>query len=49
MAQFQQCCVHISRDIAHKIRINDTKKICDDFKGVHQEDQKKKQRNKSIF
>lgn len=35
-AQFQQCCVHISRNIAHKVRINDRKEICDDFKGVYQ-------------
>lgn len=35
-AQFQQCCVHISRNIAHKVRVNDRQEICDDFKGVYQ-------------
>lgn len=35
-AQFQQCCVHISRNIAHKVRVSDRKEICDDFKQVYQ-------------
>lgn len=35
-AQFQQCCVHISRNIAHKVRVRDRKEICDDFKQVYQ-------------
>ena len=26
-AQFQQCCVHISRNIAHKVRVNDRQEI----------------------
>jgi transposase-like protein len=24
-AQFQQCCVHVSRNIAHKVRVKDRK------------------------
>ncbi|WP_326717221.1 IS256 family transposase [Vagococcus jeotgali] len=35
-AQFQQCCVHVSRNIAHKVRVKDRKEICDDFKTVYQ-------------
>ncbi|UDM79740.1 IS256 family transposase [Vagococcus fluvialis] len=35
-AQFQQCCVHISRNISHKVRVSDRKEICDDFKLVYQ-------------
>ena len=35
-AQFQQCCVHVSRNIAHKVRVTDRKEICDDFKTVYQ-------------
>ncbi|HHN6069983.1 TPA: IS256 family transposase, partial [Enterococcus faecium] len=33
-AQFQQCCVHISRNIAHKVRVSDRQEICSDFKLV---------------
>ena len=35
-AQFQQCCVHVSRNIAHKVRIRDRKEICEEFKAVYQ-------------
>lgn len=35
-AQFQQCCVHVSRNIAHKVRVRDRKEICEDFKLVYQ-------------
>ncbi|MDT6677596.1 IS256 family transposase, partial [Enterococcus faecium] len=35
-AQFQQCCVHISRNIAHKVRVSDRQEICSDFKLVYQ-------------
>ncbi|HFX3844212.1 TPA: IS256 family transposase [Enterococcus faecium] len=35
-AQFQQCCVHISRNIAHKVRVSDRQEICDDFKTIYQ-------------
>ena len=35
-AEFQQCCVHVSRNIAHKVRIKDRKEICDDFKTIYQ-------------
>jgi putative transposase len=39
-AQFQQCCVHVSRNIAHKVRVLDRKEICEDFKLVYQANSK---------
>lgn len=45
-AQFQQCCVHISRNIAHKVRVSDRKEICDDFKLVYQAGSKEEAINK---
>ena len=39
-AQFQQCCVHLSRNIAHKVRVLDRKEICKDFKLVYQANSK---------
>jgi len=39
-AQFQQCCVHVARNIAHKVRVSDRKEICGDFKHVYQADSK---------
>ncbi|MDT6847474.1 IS256 family transposase [Enterococcus faecium] len=39
-AQFQQCCVHISRNIAHKVRVRGRKEICEDFKLVYQANSK---------
>ena len=38
--QFQQCCVHVSRNIAHKVRVLDRKEICEDFKLVYQANSK---------
>ena len=35
-AKYQHCCVHVSRNIAHKVRVKDRKEICDDFKAVYQ-------------
>ena len=35
-ARFQHCCVHVSRNIVHKVRVKDRKEICDDFKAVYQ-------------
>jgi len=35
-AQFQQCCVHVARNIAHKVRISNRKEICADFKTIYQ-------------
>lgn len=39
-AQFQQCCVHVSRNIAHKVCVRDRKEICEDFKLVYQANSK---------
>jgi transposase-like protein len=39
-AQFQQCCVHVSRNIAHKVRVRGRKEICEDFKLVYQANSK---------
>jgi len=48
-AQFQQCCVHISRNIAHKVRVSDRKEICDDFKLVYQAGSKEEATNQISF
>ncbi|MCM3308905.1 transposase, partial [Priestia megaterium] len=29
------CCVHLSRTIAHKVRVSDRAEICEDFKSVY--------------
>ncbi|AUD13479.1 MULTISPECIES: IS256 family transposase [unclassified Planococcus (in: firmicutes)] len=34
-AQYQACCVHLSRGIHHKVRVSDRKEILDDFKSVY--------------
>ncbi|MDQ8676323.1 transposase, partial [Enterococcus sp. FR210] len=40
-ARFQHCCVHASRNISHKVRVDDRKEVCDDFKMVYQTSSKK--------
>ncbi|HAP7273568.1 MULTISPECIES: IS256 family transposase, partial [Enterococcus] len=40
-ARFQHCCVHVSRNISHKVRVDDRKEVCDDFKMVYQASSKK--------
>lgn len=39
-AKSQYCCVHISRNIAHKVRVKDRKEICDDLKAVYEANSK---------
>lgn len=34
-AKYQSCCVHVSRSIAHKVRVTDRLEICNDFKAVY--------------
>ncbi|AIY04509.1 transposase [Planococcus sp. PAMC 21323] len=34
-AQYQACCVHLSRGIRHKVRVTNRKEILDDFKSVY--------------
>ncbi|MDT6681323.1 IS256 family transposase, partial [Enterococcus faecium] len=48
-AQFQQCCVHISRNIAHKVRVSDRQEICEDFKLVYQASSKEEANNQIRF
>ncbi|AQP53934.1 IS256 family transposase [Vagococcus penaei] len=48
-AQFQQCCVHVSRNIAHKVRVSDLQEICNDFKLVYQADSKEEAMNQISF
>ncbi|WP_277680298.1 IS256 family transposase [Gracilibacillus dipsosauri] len=35
-AKYQVCLVHVGRNIAHKVRVEDRQEICEDFKTVHQ-------------
>ncbi|HAP9957479.1 TPA: IS256 family transposase [Enterococcus faecium] len=48
-AQFQQCCVHISRNIAHKVRVSDRQEICSDFKLGYQASSKEEANNQIRF
>ena len=48
-AQFQQCCVHISRNIAHKVRVSDRQEVCNDFKFVYQAASKEEAMNQISF
>ena len=41
-ARFQHCCVHVSRNISHKVRVDDRKEVCDDFKMVYQASSKRR-------
>lgn len=34
-AKYQTCCVHLQRNIAHKVRVSDRQEVCDDFKTVY--------------
>jgi len=34
-AKYQACCVHLARNISHKVRVSDRAEICDDFKTVY--------------
>ncbi|EOM63980.1 hypothetical protein SS9_00255 [Enterococcus faecium EnGen0188] len=44
-AQYQHCCVHVSRNIAHKVRVKDRQEICNDFKSVYQASSKEEANN----
>ena len=48
-AQFQQCCVDISRNIAHKVRVSDRQEVCNDFKLVYQAASKEEAMNQISF
>ncbi|CAM2855371.1 transposase [Paenibacillus sediminis] len=34
-AKYQTCCVHLARNLAHKVRVADRQEICEDFKSVY--------------
>lgn len=34
-AKYQTCCVHLARNMAHKVRVSDRAEICEDFKLVY--------------
>ena len=34
-AKYQTCCVHLARNLAHKVRVSDRAEICNDFKTVY--------------
>ncbi|MGE7623196.1 IS256 family transposase [Viridibacillus sp. NPDC096237] len=37
-SKYQSCCVHLARNIAHKVRVKDRAEICEDFKTVYRAD-----------
>jgi putative transposase len=37
-AKYQSCCVHVARNIAHKVCVTDHVEICEDFKSVYRSD-----------
>lgn len=37
-SKYQSCCVHLARNIAHKVRVADRAEICEDFKYVYRSD-----------
>lgn len=39
-ANFQRCLVHVMRNISAKVRVNDRKKVLDEFKQIHKQDNK---------
>lgn len=41
-AAYQHCCVHVSRNIASKVRVADRREVCEDFKAVYQADSREK-------
>lgn len=45
-AKYQHCCVHVSRNIAHEVWVQDRKEICSDFKAVYQVDSAMKKYSK---
>lgn len=40
-AKYQSCCVHVARNIAHKVRITDRSEICNHFKSVYRAEDEK--------
>lgn len=40
-AKHQACCIHLSRNISHKVRVADRPEICEDFKSVYRAESRK--------
>ncbi|WP_054707925.1 IS256 family transposase [Bacillus sp. JCM 19041] len=40
-SRYQACCVHLARNISHKVRVSDHAEVCDDFKQVYRSSNKK--------
>lgn len=36
MEKYKVCLVHVARNIMHKVRVEDRKEVCEDFKMIHQ-------------
>ncbi|AQQ53178.1 IS256 family transposase [Planococcus lenghuensis] len=41
-AKYQACHVHVSRNIAHKVRVQDRAEICEDYKAVYRSEDREK-------
>ena len=39
-AQYQTCLVHVTRNLSHKVRVEDRTEVCEDFKTIYQADHK---------
>ena len=39
-AQYQTCLVHVTRNLSHKVRVEDRSEVCEDFKTIYQADTK---------
>jgi len=39
-AQYQTCLVHVTRNLSHKVRVEDRSEVCEDFKTIYQADNK---------
>ncbi len=40
-SRYQACCVHLSRNLAHKVRVSDRAEVCEDFKRVYRSSSQK--------
>lgn len=39
-AQYQTCLVHVTRNLSHKVRVEDRSEVCEDFKTISQAENK---------
>ncbi|MED4130752.1 IS256 family transposase [Shouchella miscanthi] len=40
-SRYQACCVHLSRNLVHKVRVSDRAEVCEDFKSVYRSSSQK--------